>query len=195
MKFRAFGLSALLLLAGCAASSIAPADATLSRSPDAPGYMIVGLAERNSQRDIGAVTQFIRFGFNNGGGKVVSMLRYSCGSIVGFYGSKPCNLAEMDRYVLTVPPGDWRAVGVVENLKIILGQKVLQDDLPPYRPVHVGPGEIVYVGDFTFATNYEAQEIKLVSHAHDDNAARAALAAYPGLFNAPIVYRDPTQKP
>ena len=124
-----------------------------------------------------------------GGTVVVS--RNGC-NIFGFYGSKPCDLTKLERQVLMVTAGDWLPVNVVEQLQTRRSRRTLEGLLPVRGAVHVDPGEIVYLGDFTYASNYDAEEIRLVRHGRDEAAVIQALAAYPGLKGMPIVYRDPT---
>ena len=180
-----------LLVSACATSFEAPPDAQISRAADAPGYIVVGLATQSYKRDLGHVTDGIAMGMARKQGGTVVASRNGCGSMRGFYGSKPCDLTKLDRQVLVVPAGDWLPLSVVEQLNTWGTRKTLKDVLPFRSPVHVGPGDVVYLGDFTYASDYDAQEIKLVQHGRDDAAATQALAAYPGLKAAPVIYRDP----
>lgn len=79
------------------------------------------------------------------------------------------------------------------TVNVIGGNKTLRDELPPSDPVRVGPGEIVYVGDYVLSVDYDAQEIAVKRHGRDDAAAASALNDYPNLRGAPIVYRVPTR--
>ena len=195
MVQRWIGLAAALLATGCAADFEAPQEARLSSAPGASGYVIVGLATQSYKREFGRSTQALVLDLDRPTGSPVSVSRNGCGSFRGFYGSKPCELSKLDRRVLEVPAGDWVPGDVAEQFNNWGTRKTLRDKAPPGTPVHVGPGEVVYIGDFTFASDYDAQEIKLTSHGRDDAAAAQALAAYPGLRAASIVYRDPTRTP
>lgn len=182
------------LVTACATSFEAPRDARISTAPDAPGYVVVGLASQTYKREFGRATEGLALGFARAGGTPVTASRYGCGSVRGFYGSKPCDLGKVERQVLAVPAGDWTTAAVVEQFNNWGTRKLLRDQVPSGSPIHVGPGEVVYVGDFTFASDYDAQEIKLVAHGRDDAGAAQALAEYPGLQSAAVVYRDPTAR-
>lgn len=189
---RGTALLILLLVSACATKFEAPPDAQISGAADAPGYIVVGLATQSYKRDLGHVTDAIGMGMARRQGGTVVASRDGCGSMRGFYGSKPCDLNKLDRRVLVVPTGDWVPLTVSERLTTWGSRKTLSDTLPFRNTVHVGPGEVIYIGDFTYASDYDAQEIKLVQYGRDDAAASQALAAYPGLKAAPVVYRDPT---
>lgn len=181
-------------MTACASPYEARPDATISTAPDAPGYIVVGLATQSYKRELLVITEAITLGLKRKQGGEAIASRDGCGSTRGFYGSRPCKLNELDWQVLVAPPGDWAPLLVAEQ-EGSFSRKRLSDTLPLRSPVHVGPGEVVYIGDYTFASDYEAQEIKLVKHGRDDDAARRALANYPGLRAAPIIYRDPTLAP
>ncbi len=184
----------LLSLAACGTSSIAPTSARLETGANAGSYLIVGLAETQYKNQVGRVTNSISLALT-GPSSTVSVTRFGCGNPIGFYGSAPCELDKIDRQVLSVTAGEWRPGTVLEILKLILADKRLADTFPLYRPITVRPGEIVYLGDFTFTSDFDAQEIRLVSHTRDDDGARVALGRYPAMFAAPIRYADPVQKP
>lgn len=189
---RGTALFMILLASACATKFEASPDAQISTAADAPGYVVVGLATQSYKRDLGHVTDAIGMGLARRQGGTVVAVRDGCGSMRGFYGSKPCDLSKLDRRVLVVPAGDWVPLTVSERLTTWGSRKTLSDTLPFRNPVHVGPGEVVYMGDFTYASDYDAQEIKLVQYGRDDAAASQALTAYHGLKAAPVIYRDPT---
>ena len=184
-------LASLIALSACAPSFEADSDAVLSSSPDSSGFLVVGLAEENATFGLGSATDSLAIGFVRAGSVPVVMTRYGCGSMRGFYGSKPCNLTHTEWQVLKVQPGDYKPLTLAELTHVLGGRKLLQDQLQHTTPVHVGPGEVVYIGDFILGADYDAQEIVLRKHERDDAAAASALAKYPGLRNAQVVYRDP----
>lgn len=188
-------LLVLLLVSACANRFEAGPDARISKEPGAPGYLIVGLATQSYRNDFGHTTQAVGIGIARRQGGNVVAARSGCGSMQGFYGSKPCDLTKPDRQVLVVQPGDWLPLSATERLNAWGTRKTLSDMLPFRTPVHVDSGEVVYIGDFTVVSDYEAQSVKLVENGRDDAGAARALAAYPGLRDAPIVYRAPTTAP
>lgn len=180
------------LLPGCAARyNEAPQDAVVSAAADAPGFVIVGLADENAGSGLTHAALALALALRREDGTTATMNRNGCGSMSGVYGSKPCDLTKLDWQVLQVPPGLWRPAAVAEATKTILGSKQIRAALPPGPPIKVGPGEVVYIGDYVLAADYDAPAVVVRRHGRDDAAAQRALAAYPGLRNAQIVYRDP----
>ena len=181
-----------LFVSACTTSYEAPLSAQISKAADAPGYIVVGLATQSYQRNLEQSISCIEMSMARRQGGTVVASRNGCGNILGFYGSKPCDLTKLERQVLVVTAGDWLPVNVVEQLHIRRSRRTLESLLPFRSAVHVGPGEIVYLGDFTYESNYDTEEIRLVRHGRDEAAVTQALAAYPGLKGTPVVYRDPT---
>lgn len=187
-------LGALFLLSACAPTFEARQDATRSTRPDAPGFLVVGLADEAAVYGLSRATTDISIGFARVGGGQASMTRSSCAG-AGLYSTKPCDLTKPARQVLQVPAGEWRTGTAVSSLAVIAGQRTLVDQLPPGSPVRVGPGEVVYIGDYILAADYDAQEITVRRHVRDDAGAARTVTEYPGLTDGPIIYRDPIRRP
>lgn len=119
------------------------------------------------------------------------MNRFGCASFGSLSGKKPCDLAKLDWQVLQVQPGLWRLIEMSEQTAYIGVRKIISARLPLGLPVKVGPGEVVYIGDLVLSADYDAPSVSLRRHGRDDAAAQRALAGYPGLRNAPIVFKDP----
>lgn len=181
-------LAASLLLAGCSLTDEASKNATLSKAPGSPGFLVVGLADESAQFGLGAATVGISMAFRSEDGKEAVAGRIACGAPLGFMQSRPCDVRKMDWLVVRVQPGEWRPLAVGATMEVIGGNKALRDQLPPGNPVRVGPGEIVYVGDYVLRVDYDAQEIA-VRHGRNDAGAAGALADYPNLRGAPVAYR------
>ena len=175
---RVAAAAAVLLVAACA-SDVAPRGAMLSAAPDAPGYMIVGLAEQNHRCEFGTTTRSFALRFKNDGGKSVVAGRQGCGLTT--------NGGEVLRSVLTVPAGRYRPDFAAEVLHVFVTDTTLKDDITNAEPIEVPAGHIVYAGDYILASDFQAQEIKLLRVEHDEAGAAAALAPYPSLFGASFV--------
>lgn len=182
----------VLFVSACAKDYEAPLHAQISKASDAPGYIIVGLATQSHQRNLEHLIGSIEMVIARRQGGTVVAARNGCGNVLGYYGSRPCDLTKPERHILMVTPGDWLPVNIVEKLQTRRSRQILEGSLPFHNSVHVDPGEIVYLGDFIYASNYDTEEVKLVRHVRDDAAAIRALAGYPGLKNAPVIYFDPT---
>ncbi len=181
------------LLSGCASRyNEAPQDAVISTAADAPGFLIVGLAEENAGSGLTHAALLLGLALRREDGTTATMNRNGCGSFDGVYGSKPCDLTKLDWQVLQVQPGLWRPAAAAEATKTILGSKLVRAALPPGPLIKVGPGEVVYIGDYVLSADYDAPAVLVRRHERDDAAAQRTLAAYSGLRNAQIVYRDPT---
>lgn len=188
-------LTGILSVSACAATSEAPLTATASTTPGSSGYLILGISEQNAIWKFGEATMSMAVGLQREGGGAAVMARAGCGSVEGFWGSRPCDLKNPGWQVLKVDPGEWRPHIIAEKTHVPLAYKTLRDDVPGLHFVHVGPGEVVYLGDYVFAVDYDAQQIAMVRHERNDAAAEQALSAYTGLNTQPIVYRDPAAKP
>lgn len=79
--------------------------------------------------------------------------------------------------VLQVQPGLWRPAAAAEATKLILGSKLIRATPPPGPPIKVGSGEVVHIGDYTLAADYDAPAVVVRQHGRDDVAAQRALAA------------------
>lgn len=192
MTRRWTALLIILFVSACAANYEAPSNAQVSKTGDAPGYIIIGLATQSYQRNLEPLVGSIEMVIARRQGGTVIATRNGCGNVLGYYGSRPCDLTKLELHILMVAPGDWLPINVVEKLHTRRSRRTLEGLLPFHRSVHVDPGEIVYIGDFIYASDYDVEEVKLVRHVRNDAAAIQALAGYPGLKNAPVIYRDPT---
>ncbi len=180
------------LLAGCAPHyNEAPQSAGISTAADAPGFLIVGLSEENAPSRVFRTSRLLALVLRRDDGMTATMSRNGCGSMTGFYGSKPCDLTKLDWQVLQVQPGLWRPAGVAEMVNTFGGNEKIRAGLPSGPSVTVGPGEVVYIGDYTLAADYDVPTFVVRRHGRDDAAAQRALAGYPGLRDARIIYRDP----
>lgn len=188
-------LMGIFAISACAASSEALPTATATTTPGSSGYVIIGLSEQNAIWKLGEATVSMALGLQREGGGAVVMARAGCGSVEGFWGNRPCDLKNAGWQVLKVDPGEWRPRIIVEKTHVPLAYKTLRDEVPETHYVHVGPGEVVYLGDYVFAVDYDAQQIAMVRHDRNDLAAEQALSTYPGLRTQPIIYRDPMAKP
>jgi hypothetical protein len=181
-------LLALLPVAACTGPyGQAPRSVSLATTPDAPGFLVVGFAEQNYRWGLVTSTRSISLTFTSPGHDPVTATRKGCGSFGGFVGTSPCDLSVLSPQVLRLPAGDWSLAGFTLAYTATTGDHELHSS--PALTVHVGPGEIVDIGDYVFASDGEKQEIKLVSHGRDDAGTRAALAAYPSLRAAPVSYK------
>lgn len=170
---------AVSVLPGCV-TNLAPHDAMLSTGPDAPGYMIVGLAEQNSRCELGAATQAVALRFAAENGKPVVAGRSACGLV--------SSGREVERVVLQAAAGRYRPDFATEVQQVFVTKSLLKDDVHNAEPVEVPAGGIVYAGDYIFRSDFGVdQEIKLVRIDHDAVGAAAALKSYPNLVGAPFV--------
>lgn len=182
----------VLFVSACAANDEAPLHAQISKASDAPGYIVIGLATQSYQHNLEHLIGSIEMVIARRQGGTVIVTRYGCGNVLGYYGSRPCDLTKLERHILMVAPGDWLPINVVEKLHTRRSRQILESSLPFHNSVHVDSGEVVYLGDFIYASDYDMEKVKLIRHVRNDAAAIQALAGYPGLRNASIIYRDPT---
>lgn len=185
----ALSLAAPLLLAACVPAAEAPPNARLSQDADAPGYLIVGFAEQNYRWGLVTSTQSIALTLTSPGREPTLATRKGCGSMAGFVGTRPCDLSTLDRIVLRLTPGTYTLDEVALAFQSTNGPQTLRNHITPPIPIRIAANEIVDAGDFTFASDAEKQEIRLVQHTHGDAQARSALATFPNLRAAPIIYR------
>lgn len=176
---RVVAIIAVSLLPGCA-SDRASRGSTLSSGPDAPGYMIVGLAEQNSRCEFGAATQGIALQFTAENGQRVVAGRSGCGLT--------SNGRDVERVVLRAAAGRYRPDLATETQQVFVTTSLLKGDVRNAEPVEVPAGSIVYAGDYIFRSDFGVgQEIKLVRVDHDTAGAAAALKPYPNLIGSPFV--------
>ena len=175
-------------LTACVPPGEALHDASLSTAPDAPGFLIIGLAEQNYAWNLANWTQSIALTLTSPGQAPVTAARKGCGSLTGLVGDKPCNLAQMQHLVLQLPPGAWTAAEVTEAYHLADGDHMLQAALPNL-PITIRPGQITYAGDFTFASDAVSPSITLVARSHDDAGAQYALNPYPHLRSTTVIFR------
>ncbi len=169
------------LLSGCASRfNEASQDTSISTAADAPGFLIVGLSEENAPSRTFRTTHPLALALRREDGMTATMNRNGCGSMDGLHGSTPCDLAKLDWQVLQVQLGLRRPVVAAEAVNIFAGRQTLGATLPPGPLVRVGPGEVVCIGNYVLAADYDAPAIVVRRHGRDDAAAQRALAAYPG---------------
>lgn len=188
-------LAALLTvsLTGCASRfNEAPQDAVISTAAGAPGYVVLGLADENAGSGLTHTTLSLALALRREDGITAVMNRDGCGSMQGFYGSNPCDLTKLGWQVLQVQPGLWRPVVAAEVTSTLLGRNRFRSTLPPGSAIPVGSGEVVYLGDYVLAVDFDGLSVAIRRHERNDAAAQRALAAYPGLRDAQVVFRDPT---
>lgn len=177
---RGLAIVSVIAVAGCfTPRDLAPPGAMLSSTPGAPGYMIIGLVEKNYRCEFGAATQFIMLRLIGGNGKNLVAPRSNCQ--IGI------DNGQIVRRVLQVPAGHYRPESVTEKLAVFVTDRLLSDDINNAKAIEVRSGTIVYAGDYVFASDFEAQEIKLIRVDHDAAGAAEALRPYPNLSGAAIV--------
>ena len=137
----------------------APQDASNSTAADAPGFLVVGLSEENVPSRVFRTTHSLALAPQREDGTTAAMNRSGCGSMDGFYGSKPCDLAKLECQVLQVQPGLWRPVVAAEAVNIFAGRQTIRATLPPGPPLRIGSGKVVYIGDDVLAADYDAPAV------------------------------------
>lgn len=192
-------LPLLVQLAGCASggSGAAKPDASIGAGPDAPGFIIIGYADETAENELFHVYQSLALGLRSAAGQVVNTARYGCRVMLAANLSDSCDTQNrMRQLVLQVPPGTWRLMAAAETVRtgFPVRNQTMTARLPPGVEVPVGPGEIVYMGDFLFRFDNDSSEVLLKSHSRDDAGAARALEPFPGLRGRPIVFRDPTPR-
>jgi hypothetical protein len=180
-------LLATLPLMSCAGGVEALRTATLSQAPDAPGYVVVGLAEQNYTFGLVYSTQSVALTLTSPNHAPVTAVRKACGTLGGFIGTKPCDISSLGAIVLRLPPGTWTVAGATLAYHNLDGDQTLHGALPP-ASFQLHPGEVVDLGEYVFASNADKKVMPLARHFHDEGLTRTTLAAYPGLQPAPIVY-------
>lgn len=189
----AVALAATLAVGACS-STVAPGNAQLSQDADAPGYVVVGLAEQNATFGLVFSTQSVTMNLVGPAQQVVPATRKGCGTLGGFINTKPCDLTALSMTVLRLPAGTWSVTGATLAYHNVQGDQQLNGAVPPVS-FQLRPGEIVDLGDYVFASNADTNQMKLVRHFQDDGLTRTTLATYPGLRAAPTTYRGGASVP
>lgn len=186
-------------LAGCASiDQFGPGRTAIrSASPDAKGYVVIGLADENARKG-SLFARYLSFSVSlqqTDGLTEATARRDSCISVAGMRHGETCaGQPEMAWHVLELQPGAWTVASVSEErMEGVPARKTeLSVPFPSGTAFRVGPGEVVYIGDFLFSIDFDAQSVVLKTHTRDDGAAGQALSGYPGLRGA-ITYRDPAK--
>ena len=183
-------LLSLALLAGCAADpnrmlSRAPASASLATGPQAPGYIIVGMARNDDfEEDLISRMQAYRLHFNRIGGGYGEAGHAGCSAA-----GEPVSLVlscshVMARTVVQAQPGIWRLEAFSENRRIANVYISLTIPVRSELSFEAKPGQVVYIGDFTTRMTGRPVRGGLGAYARNDQGAAEALARYPGLGTA-----------
>jgi hypothetical protein len=183
------------LLGGCSVTTAeALPDARVATGADAPGFIVVGYADEQPRNRVLHVLQSLSLAFVSTAGEGARTVRVGCRQLYNTDRESCAEQLAMGRRVLQVKPGEWRLVRVGEIVRGGFPPRniVLSAPLPRGTSVTVGPGEIVYIGDFLFAFNVDTSEVTLRTHSRDDAGAAVALERYPNLRGQPVVYRDPS---
>jgi hypothetical protein len=101
----------------------------------------------------------------------------------------PCDMREMARHVLRVPPGDYQLteIGTLNSNGTQQTYTTTRLADSAARIAHVGPGEIVYLGDLTYELiGGPARPVRLQ---RNDAAAQRALSALPLVGPGEMVFR------
>ena len=124
-----------------------------STGPDATGFLIIGAADENALHRVFFVTKDFTLNLVSGDGKTVSVRRQGCNTYQGLMSGQSCaSDRQIAWQVVELPPGDWRVDSISDF--IVRGFPARGDvasaKLPAGIVIHVGPGAIVYAGDFLF---------------------------------------------
>ena len=181
------------ILSGCAPDTAARRDTALSNAPDANGFLIIGTADENARTEWFFVTKAFQLTLVRSDGRVAKVARQGCNTYKGLFSGQSCaSDRQLAWQVVELPAGDWGVASVHETIQRGFPARFDSVDakLPPGITVHVGPGEIVYAGDFLFSLNPDTLEGHLKTYSRNDAAASHALSAYPNL-PAAFIYREP----
>jgi hypothetical protein len=186
--------TAILILSSCSPTLDADKAVVRGTGPESNGFLIIGAANENARTELFFAS--VAFGVDLVGddGRVVHVFRRGCMSSSGLFSGQTCSSdRHIAEHVVEVPPGDWQVDSIVETDQrgVPARMDVVRAKLPRGIKIHVGPGEIVYAGDFLFTLDQDKVEGSLKSYSRDDSAANAALASYPGLTGG-FIYREPT---
>ena len=160
----------------------------------ANGFLIIGAADENAKTSIFFVTA--NFGLDLAGpdGRYKMIDREGCDTLSGIFSGQSCaSDSKVAYHVVELAPGDWQVASIHESIRrgFPARNDHIDAKLPPGIVVHVGPGEIVYAGDFLFSLNPDSLQGSLKTYSRNDEAARHALSEYPNLGGA-FTYREPT---
>lgn len=186
--------AAILTLAACSTTQDISKAVVRGTGPDANGFLIIGTANENSRNEMFFVSQAFGIDLARGDGQVEHVVRNGCNTASGILSGQSCSSdRRIVEHVVELPPGDWQIDGVFESDRHGFPSRtdIVRAKLPPGITIHVGPGEVVYAGDFLFTLDQDKVQGSLKSYSRDDAAAARALAAYPGLAGG-FVYREPT---
>lgn len=105
----------------------------------------------------------------------------------GHLGYDQSDLRKMAWQVLQVQPGDYQ----LTEIQSVSGRAVHTTRVMDSAGLvtHVGPGEIVYIGDFTF--DALTSPMRIVRYGRNDAEATRVLASYPGIVPGPVAFRRP----
>ncbi len=187
-------LCLLSALSACGSNSDARPDAVLKSGPDANGFLVLGAADENARNSVFFVTR--NFGVNlvRADGRTFTVLRQGCNTYKGLFSGQSCaSDRQLAWQVVELPPGTWQIASIHETVSrgFPARNESIDARLPPGIAVRVGPGEVVYAGDFLFSIDSDTLQGSLKTYSRNDAAAKSALSAYPGLGGS-FTYREPT---
>lgn len=204
------GLCVVVGMSGCAKTQILPKEAAFdANSASDKAIVIAGLAASRYDTFLGMTAKgslgdfalsWVKTSYGGQGLPValtdrISIPRNYCQPLLGLpsglvgSSSPECDQIHMHHLVVSVSPGDYRLAqfGMVRHLGSLNESYTTRFKGTPII-IHVGPGEIVYIGDFVF--DAIAFPARLVSYGRDDADAKAALAEYKGVHGE-MVFRAP----